>query len=124
MRLLVDMNLSPSWVAMLEEAGWEVQHWSTVGDPRATDATIMAWAKKHEAVVFTHDLDFGSLLALTQAEGPSVFQVRSQDVSPAAIGRLVVAALRQFEPQLSAGALVVLDESKARARILPLERRD
>jgi predicted nuclease of predicted toxin-antitoxin system len=121
MKLLVDMNLSPDWVAVLKEAGWEAVHWSKVGNPRAADSEIMAWAKQHGHIVFTHDLDFGSLLALTQAEGPSVIQVRTQDVTPAAIGKLVTDALRQFQPDLEKGALIVLDEARARARVLPLK---
>lgn len=80
----------------------------------------MAWARQHGHVVFTHDFDFGTLLALTRAEGPSVIQVRTQDVTPSAIGALVVNALRQFEATLESGALVVLDEARARARILPI----
>lgn len=121
MKLMVDMNLSPEWVAVLKEAGWETVHWSRIGNPRAVDSEIMTWAKEHGHVVFTHDLDFGSLLALTQAEGPSVVQVRTQDVTPAAIGKLVVNALRQFQPELEQGALIVLDEARFRARILPLK---
>jgi predicted nuclease of predicted toxin-antitoxin system len=120
MKLLVDMNLSPDWVAVLKQAGWETIHWSDVGNPRAADSEIMAWAKQNAHVVFTHDLDFGTMLALTQAEGPSVIQVRTQDVTPAAIGKLVVNALRQFQPELAKGALIVLDEANVRARILPL----
>ena len=87
MKLLVDMNLSPGWVAVLEKAGWETVHWSNIGNLRAADSEIMAWAKEHGSVVFTHDFDFGTMLALTQAEGPSVIQVRTQDVTPAAIGK-------------------------------------
>jgi predicted nuclease of predicted toxin-antitoxin system len=121
MKLLVDMNLSPDWVVVLEGAGWETIHWSKVGDPRATDAEIMAWAKQRGRVVFTHDLDFGTALALTQAEGPSVIQVRTQDVTPPAIEKLVVNALRQFQSELEKGALIVLDEAHSRARILPLQ---
>jgi hypothetical protein len=34
---------------------------------------------------------------------------------------LVVAALRQFQPELEKGALIVLDEARARARVLPLK---
>jgi len=93
MKLLVDMNLSPEWVTVLKEAGWEAIHWSKAGNPRAADSEIMAWAKQSGHIVFTHDLDFGSLMALTQAEGPSVIQVRTQDVTPSAIGQLVVNAL-------------------------------
>jgi predicted nuclease of predicted toxin-antitoxin system len=70
MRLLLDMNLSPSWVGFLRESGVEAVHWSTVGDPRASDATIMAWARHGGYVVFTHDLDFSALLAATEATGP------------------------------------------------------
>ncbi len=121
MRLLVDMNLSPEWVAVLQSAGWEAIHWSTVGNPRAQDGEIMAWARARKHVIFTHDLDFGTLLALTQAGSPSVIQVRTQDVTPGATGALVVNALRQFESALEKGALIVLDEARARARVLPLE---
>ena len=121
MKLLVDMNLSPEWVAVLKQAGWEAIHWSNAGNLRAADSEIMAWAKQNGHIVFTHDLDFGSLLALTQAEGPSVIQVRTQDVTPVAIGKLVVNALRQFHSELEKGALIVLDEARARARVLPLK---
>jgi predicted nuclease of predicted toxin-antitoxin system len=122
MKLLVDMNLSPDWVKVLMEAEWETIHWSATGDPRATDAEIMAWAKENGYVVFTHDLDFGTALAVTNAEGPSIIQVRTQDVSPSAIGKLVVRSLRQFQPELERGALIVLDEVRSRVRVLPLKK--
>jgi predicted nuclease of predicted toxin-antitoxin system len=121
MKLLVDMNLSPDWVAVLAKENWETFHWSSVGNPRAADSEIMAWARQNGCVVFTHDLDFGTMLALTQADGPSVIQVRTQDVTPAAIEKLVVNALRQFQKELDRGALIVLDEATVRARILPLK---
>src|SRR5437867_3905031 len=120
MKILVDMNLSPDWVAVLISAGWETIHWSTVGSPRAEDEEIMAWARQQRFVVFTHDLDFGILLALTNADGPSVIQVRTQDVTPQAIGALVVDTLRRFEKELERGALIVIDEVRARVRVLPL----
>ena len=87
---------------------------------RAADSEIMAWARQHGQVVFTHDLDFGTMLAVAQDEGPSVIQVRTQDVAPAAIGKLAVNALRQFQSELEKGALIVLDEARARVRMLPL----
>ncbi len=42
----------------------------------------MDWARPSGYVVFTHDLDFGALLAASHAGGPSVIQVRAQDVLP------------------------------------------
>ncbi len=82
MKLLIDMNLSPDWVEVFRRNGWEALHWSMVGDPRATDRAIMEWARANGYVVFTHDLDFGALLAVTQLNGPSVIQVRTQDIMP------------------------------------------
>ena len=120
LRIVVDMNLSPEWTPLLEQAGWPAVHWSAVGDPRADDATIMAWALTHRHVVFTHDLDFGTALALTHAGGPSVIQMRGQRVLPEHMGPLVLTALRQYESDLSAGALVVVEQSKSRVRVLPL----
>ena len=119
-QIVIDMNLSPNWVDELSKHGWSVVHWSAVGDPRATDLEIMAWARSNSHVVFTHDLDFGTMLALTHASGPSVIQVRSQNVLPDHMGPIVVAALKQSETELAVGALVVVDESKMRVRTLPI----
>ena len=117
--ILIDMNLSPDWVPVLLQHGWFAVHWSTVGDPRATDRTIMDWAETHGSIVFTHDLDFGTMLALTHAAGPSVLQVRADDVLPDHLEGVVVAALKQHDADLAAGAIVVVDESKCRVRVLP-----
>lgn len=50
--------------------------------PYCRHRTVMGWARENGHVVFTHDLDFGTLLALTRASGPSVVQVRAHDVLP------------------------------------------
>lgn len=80
----------------------------------------MAWARSNGRVVFTHDLDFGALLVTNQSLGPSVLQIRARDVTPAAAGDLVVRALNQFREHLERGALVIIDESRMRARLLPI----
>jgi predicted nuclease of predicted toxin-antitoxin system len=120
MRILIDMNLSPDWVVALREAGFESVHWSHVGDPRASDETIMDYAKGRGYVVFTHDLDFGAILAATQAEAPSVVQVRTQDVDPVSLSKVVVLLLHNYREQLEKGALICLDEDAQRVRILPI----
>ena len=118
--LVIDMNLSIEWVAELARHGWMAVHWSTIGDLNAKDTEIMAWALANNHVVFTHDLDFSTTLALTHARGPSVLQVRGQKVLPEDIGPTVIAALRQYDSELAKGALVVVDLKKARSRVLPL----
>ena len=114
------MNLSPDWVPELEAAGYESVHWSTVGDPRECDRVIMEWALTNAYIVFTNDLDFGAILAATQAIAPSVLQIRGQDILPSSIGSLVISVLRQFEAVLETGALVSVDRARNRVRILPI----
>jgi len=123
MKLLIDMNLSPRWVSLLTSAGVEAVHWSTLGAANAPDVEIMAFARSQDFIVLTHDLDFGAILAATKGDKPSVVQIRAEDVSPDAIGKLVVDALRQMTIELEAGALLTIDQGRARLRILPLQGR-
>ncbi|WP_201219744.1 DUF5615 family PIN-like protein [Halochromatium roseum] len=37
LRLVIDVNLSPEWVPILSEAGFEAVHWTEIGDPSASD---------------------------------------------------------------------------------------
>lgn len=124
MNLLLDMNLTPAWVERLNAAGHRATHWSRVGSPRAKDREILAWARAHNHVVLTHDLDFGAILAATGMESPSVAQVRTRDVLPAAMFPMVSRALDQYGDRLAAGALMIVDETRARVRLLPLRRQD
>jgi predicted nuclease of predicted toxin-antitoxin system len=109
-RLLVDMNLSCEWIPLLRAAGHEAVHWSEVGDPRAPDVLLMQWASVRGYAVLTHDLDFGTMLALSGADGPSVVQVRSLNVLPETIGSLVLLVLSRYAREIEQGALVVADE--------------
>jgi len=120
-KILVDMNLSPLWCGALRDNGYEAIHWSDVGNPAAPDTELMAYAKQQGYVVLTHDLDFSAILAATQAQAPSVIQVRTQDVLSERFRALLIGALRQFDEQLAAGAIIVVDEIRARARLLPLK---
>jgi len=120
MKILVDMNLSPDWVPVLKDAGLEAVHWSEVGDPSASDQIVMGHAAAHGYVVFTHDLDFGAILAATHAAAPSVLQIRTQDVDPASLAKTVISVLRQCQKYFESGALISLDESTHRIRVLPI----
>lgn len=68
----------------------------------------------------THDLDFSAILATTCAKTPSVIQIRTQDVLSEQFRDVLTDALRQFAPELEAGALIAIDETRSRARVLPL----
>jgi predicted nuclease of predicted toxin-antitoxin system len=40
MKLLVDMSLSPRRVALLRDAGWEVEPWSAIGRHNARNTSV------------------------------------------------------------------------------------
>jgi predicted nuclease of predicted toxin-antitoxin system len=46
LKLLLDLNLSPLWVAAFEALGYEAAHWSRIGDPGASDRDILEWGAK------------------------------------------------------------------------------
>ena len=121
MKILLDMNLPPRWATFLSDEGFECIHWSHVGESTAKDSVIMDFARENGYIIFTHDLDFGSLLAVTRAAGPSVIQIRTQNVLPEAIGSLVVQAIKQFHEELQQGALISVDPYRSRVRILPFD---
>jgi predicted nuclease of predicted toxin-antitoxin system len=81
----------------------------------------LQWAQKNNYVIFTHDLDFGALLAATAGNAPSVLQVRTQDVFPENVAPLVINAFRQFQNELMQGALISVDAQRSRVRILPIK---
>lgn len=80
----------------------------------------MVWAAENGYVILSADLDFGAMLAPFKGLGPSIIQIRSDNLSPNAIGSAVINALRQTKQELTEGALVSLDAVRARLRILPL----
>lgn len=120
MKLLIDMNLSPDWVEVLATEGIDAVHWSKIGPATASDREIMAWAKTSGHIVLTHDLDFGAILAATEADSPSVIQLRFQDIAPERSKHLVLDVLSRFRNELEIGVLISVDEDRARIRILPL----
>lgn len=110
--------------SVLTEKGFEAVHWSQIGDPKAKDPVIMQWARANDHIVFTNDLGLSALLAAGGENSPSIIQVRTQDVMPdEAIGTDVIRVLQQHEDQLSAGAIITIDEMMSRLRILPIQRK-
>lgn len=123
MKLLIDMNLSPKWAGFLEKAGLEATHWSDLGSPNASDTELMRFAKAGSYVILTHDLDFGTILAATSGDSPSVVQVRADDLSIDAIGAQIISGLLQMSAELAEGALVTIEPNNIRVTVLPIGRR-
>ena len=121
MKLVVDMNLSPSWVERLAGHGFEAVHWSTIGTATAPDAEILTWANEHGFVVITNDLEFSAILAARAGATPSVVQIRTQDLLSDEAVSIVAKAVQAYREDIERGALLSIDEGGTRVRMLPLK---
>lgn len=120
MKLLVDMNLSPDWIPMLQARNWQARHWSDIGASNAPDTELLAWARENDHVIMTQDLDFSQLLFNTGDFGPSVALLRMKDEFDPSSRENVFRALHLAQDALEAGALLTISGSRARLRKLPV----
>ena len=118
MRFVIDMNIGPEWIACLESGGWQAVHWSSVGSHDADDSDIMQWARDHDYVVLTADLDFGTRLVRSGANTPSVVQLRTEETLVRVIGATVLSAVERARSDLAEGALVTIEDARLRIRRL------
>jgi predicted nuclease of predicted toxin-antitoxin system len=82
----------------------------------------LAYAHRHNLVLITNDLDFSAILAAGAVTGPSVVQLRTQDLLSDAAVSIVANALEAHREDIERGALLSIDEGGTRVRMLPLRR--
>ena len=109
LRFLADMNISPISVDALQREGWD-----------ASDAEILAMARRQDQVVVTQDLDFSALLALGGHTHPSLITLRLSNTDPAFVTERLRRVLPQIEPALREGGAVTVDDRTLRIRRLPI----
>ena len=116
----VDMPLPPALTRWLAAQGHDAVHADAVGLGRATDRGILTRARQEARTVVTADLDYPRLLALTEAEGPSLILFRGGDWSEPD----VTARMQQILHVMGEGeitrSIVVADRTRVRRRRLPI----
>lgn len=120
MRLLVDVNLSPSWAAFFRDAGHHALHWLAIGPHNAPDTDLVGYAIDQGFVILTRDLDFGAILAASRLRRPSVILLRGPRQFPQVSGKRVLEVLDLLEKELEAGVFVTIDVERMRYRLLPI----
>jgi predicted nuclease of predicted toxin-antitoxin system len=120
MKVLADVNISPKVVARLRDAGIDAVRVSDVLDPRASDEEVLAEAVRSDAILISRDQDFSGLLAATGATKPSHVNVRVSVVDPDRLAALLVSVLTATAADLSAGAIVTVDDARTRVHRLPV----
>jgi|SRR5882757_803709 len=122
MRFLLDNNLSPALGDLLRSAGHDVVHVREIDLQRALDPVVLETARVENRVLISADTDFGTLLARTHASEPSFLLLRrasEQRVEQQAT--VILDNLDLVRTDLEAGSIVVIGETTARIRRLPID---
>jgi predicted nuclease of predicted toxin-antitoxin system len=122
MKFLLDENVPPSLLTQLEKEGHEARHIIRMGWASTKDATILELAAETGEIILTHDLDFGTLLALSGNSKPSVIQFRLKRPRMEDMAAFLKEYLNELEEELSIGALITVDERLFKIRRLPIKR--
>ena len=121
LEFLANMNISPLTVKDLRMLGWNIVRIPEIMDSKSKDIYILTYARDHNKVVITQDLDFSSLLALGGYEKPSVINLRFENAKPDFITNRIIEIVKELERELDKGIVVSVDEISARYRNLPIE---
>ena len=122
MKFLLDENMPPSLLGRLVGMGHEARHIIRMGWASTKDSRILELAAETGEIILTHDLDFGTLLALSGKAKPSVIQFRLKRPQVEDMADFLEAYLPELTDDLSEGALVTVDERMFKIRRLPIMR--
>jgi predicted nuclease of predicted toxin-antitoxin system len=120
LEFLANMNISPITVGKLRGLGWNIVRVSEIMDRGTKDVTILDYAKEHNKILITQDLDFSALLAANRYEKPSVVSLRFDNAEPNFIADRIMEIVKEFEKELEDGIVISVDEISARYRNLPI----
>ncbi len=122
MKFLADMGVSPRSVAFLRSLGHDAIHLHDERLDRLSDADILSKALNESRIVLTHDLDFGELMAASQAHLPSVIIFRLRNMAADSVNRYLEFIVANYQKRLEAGAVMSVTERQIRVRSLPISR--
>ncbi|ODS30726.1 MAG: hypothetical protein SCARUB_04156 [Candidatus Scalindua rubra] len=120
MKFIADMPISPRTTEFLNSLGYDAVRLNDLGMKCAEDEEIIEYAREHDYVIMTMDLDFGGLLALENLSKPSVIIFRLENPEVARINLILKEKLQQIEQDLKTGSIVIIEEFRVRVRELPI----
>jgi predicted nuclease of predicted toxin-antitoxin system len=120
MKLLLDQGLPRSAASILREQQIETVHVGELGMASASDESIIAYARENGFSIVTLDADFHSLLALANANRPSVIRIRVQRLKGPEVAALVSTVLGRIGHEIERGSFITVTPTTIRIRRLPI----
>ncbi|NMF58046.1 DUF5615 family PIN-like protein [Pseudanabaena yagii] len=120
MKILADMGVSQTVVKALCQMGFDAKHLRDEELQRLPDPLIVEKARLENRIILTFDLDFGELMAISQADLPSVIIFRLKNTSPQFVLKRLQTILESCSEELITGAVIVVSDERYRLRHLPI----
>ncbi|MGV8133593.1 MAG: DUF5615 family PIN-like protein [Mangrovibacterium sp.] len=122
MTFFLDINIPASFAVFLKKFGHSVIVGAKSGFNEKPDWEICEYARESKSIIVTHDLDFGELLAVSGAAGPSVIIFRIQPLTKEIMEDSFLRILQQTQTELNSGAIIVSEKNTFRLRRLPISK--
>jgi predicted nuclease of predicted toxin-antitoxin system len=110
---LLDEGLQLRTAALLRARGIDAQHVDEVGLGSTDDALILEFARTQKRVCITLDHDFHTILAETNADGPSTIFIRGQRLNHLGAADFIERLIVQLGSQLDLGIAVYGDVARS-----------
>jgi predicted nuclease of predicted toxin-antitoxin system len=126
MKFLVDNAISPRVAIGLRNLGHDAVHVCDYGLQKEDDWIIFERAERENRIIISADTDFAFLLSdKSTTRRPSVilFRKGADRIPNRQLELLKVNLTEEITPQLEAGSILIIEETRLRIRSLPLLRK-
>ena len=120
MKFLLNANISPLLIPLLEKEHHAIRSVIRLGKHAAKDIEIADIARVNDETIITHDLDYGTILAFSGESKPSVIIFRVLPIGVEIFHTLIQLNWDRIEQPLTDGAIVIFENDALRIRKLPI----
>ena len=118
MRFLGDISIGRATLDHLRRRGHDCMGVTARLPPTASDREIVDLAVAESRVLLCFDLDFGAIVSLSKLCRPSIITFRTSLRGATSLNARLDVILPELEEDLQAGALVTVEDHRARVRRL------
>jgi predicted nuclease of predicted toxin-antitoxin system len=108
-------------IPKLRELGHTGTRVDELGMSKSSDYEIFEYARQHDMVIITADMDFTRILAYTKSGKPSTIVFHLKNPSHEKMVKYLKETLTRFEVNLQKGAIILIKEERIRVRNLPIK---